>query len=156
VLYNGWTKLGDPARRRESYAYLHRIAFVASVGASLFAALVLRAASGILAAHDFGPVVELGWILLAAVPLGYSARLMANVLLSSGQAKLYAGSTITRLVVVTSVLAVLTPTPRSAAIAMVVAEAASLFVSATFLVAWLKWSWADTLGVRLVPESAPT
>jgi hypothetical protein len=39
---------------------------------------------------------------------------------------------------------------------MVVAEVASLIVSAACLVGWLKWSWADTLGVRLVPESAPT
>jgi O-antigen/teichoic acid export membrane protein len=156
VLYNWWTKIADPSLRRQSYAYLHRLALAASVGASVVAALVLRAASGALAARDFGPVVELGWILLAAVPLGYSARLMANVLLSSGQAKLFAASTVTRLVVVASVLAVLSPTPRSAAIAMVVAEVASLIVSAACLVGWLKWSWADTLGVRLVPESAPT
>jgi O-antigen/teichoic acid export membrane protein len=149
VLYNAWTRVDDAEARRESFAHLHRMAFVWSIVASAAAAVVLAFARPWLATRDFAAVVPLAWILLAAVPFGYSSRLMANVLLASGAARSYAVATAARLGAIIAVLLLAgTPSTRTAAIAWVVGEASALVVSAAIIVASLHWSWPDALGLR--------
>jgi hypothetical protein len=88
------------------------------------------------------------WILLLAVPLAYWLRLMANVLLAAGAARVYAFSAGARLLSVVAVLALSeAPGLQTAAIAWAIGEVTAVLICMLGLVYALGWSLGEVVGV---------
>lgn len=149
LLFNTWSKEADASQRRSSYVRLTRLIVLGSSLLSVLLACLLPILIPLIVGPGFNEAIHPALILLAAVPFGYVARLVFNVLLAAGAARTYALAVGAKLFLVSLIMYQGNhPSMDMAAWAWLAGEVLSILVCATALVRSHGWSWSQTLGFR--------
>ncbi len=148
LVYNSWSQEGSRDRVMKGYSTLLRHGLVVSAAGAVCCALVLPGLLPVVVGEEFDDAVVPAFWLLAAVPLCYWTRLIANVLLAAGHARAYASSAALRLASIALVLWLgKSLTIADAAAAWLLAEVVTLVFQISRQRRLAGWSTRQILGI---------